>query len=134
MAILPSHPGIKISIVSNEAVLQEYEDDDGDAQPNVVNRYIEAISGADFGIRYHISEPWPPYTILLKYCIDQKRVGSEYAKLELHKPAPYVYTKEGARSVVNGERFLHKFCFAALTIGECSNCLQASLVLTFLRR
>ncbi|KAF3036906.1 hypothetical protein E8E12_003340 [Didymella heteroderae] len=89
MAILASRPGIKIIVVCNGAPLQEYEDDDAEDQDgSVVSTYIEAVSGAEFGVQWEITSPWPPYTILFECWLDQK----------------YSY--------------LHKFAFAALTVDD----------------
>lgn len=68
LAILPSQPGIEISVVCNGAVLQEYENDENkedEHNPTVVTKYIEATSGMDFGIRWHISPLWPQHSIPL---------------------------------------------------------------------
>jgi hypothetical protein len=81
MAILPSRPGIKISIVCNGAALQEYNDDEEEPNNNIVSKYIEAISGAEFGIHWKLTPPWPPYTVLLEYRLDQKYVAGTYCKL-----------------------------------------------------
>ncbi|KAF2622226.1 hypothetical protein BU25DRAFT_415384 [Macroventuria anomochaeta] len=118
MAILPSQPGIKISIVCNGAILQEYEDDDEEPNHAVVSKYIEAVSGAEFGIRWDVSSPWPPYTILFKYYLDQKKASDRYCRLENFKHPSYIYTEEGATSMVNGQGYLHRFAFAALTVDD----------------
>ena len=120
MAILPSHPGIKISIVSNGAALQEYNDDEEEPNNTVLSKYIEAISGAEFGIHWELTSPWPPYIVLLKYRLDQKRVGSTYCMPVHFKHPSYGGLHEGATTTTNGQSFLHKFAFAALTIGKFS--------------
>jgi hypothetical protein len=120
MAILPSRPGIKISVMCNGAPLQEYEDDDADDQDGtVVSNYIEAVSGAEFGVQWEITSPWPPHTILFEYWLDQKKVSGKYCKQVYFRHPAYVYLEEGASTVVDGQTYLHKFAFAALTVGEC---------------
>ena len=64
MAILPSRPGIEITVKCNGANLQEYEDDDDDPQPDVVTKYVEAVSGAEFGVQWEIIAPWPPHYLV----------------------------------------------------------------------
>jgi hypothetical protein len=118
MAILPTWPGIKISITCNGAILQEYNDDDDEPQPGTVTKYIESISGAEFGIHWDITSPWPPYTVLFEYFLDQKKASGKYAKSTCFKHPSFVHVEEGATSVVNGQGYLHKFSFAPLTIGE----------------
>ena len=122
MAILPSRPGIKISIVGcNGAVFQEYDDDEEKSQPNAVDKYVEAVSGVEFGIRWELTSPWPPYTILFQFEVDQKWVGGTYCKPENFKHPAYTGTHVGATAIVNGQGFLHKFAFAALDIGKYTN-------------
>ncbi|KAJ4311792.1 hypothetical protein N0V94_007773 [Neodidymelliopsis sp. IMI 364377] len=122
MAILPTSPGIKISIVCNGAILQEYNDDDDEPEPETVTKYIESISGAEFGIRWDITSPWPPYTILFEYFLDQKKASGKYAKPTFFKHPSYVYVEEGATSTVDGQSYLHKFAFAPLTIDDTGAC------------
>jgi hypothetical protein len=118
MAILPSRPGIKISIVCNGAALQEYNDDEEEPNNNIVSKYIEAISGAEFGIHWKLTPPWPPYTVLLEYRLDQKYVAGTYCKLVHFKHPSYSGLDEGVTTTTNGQYFLHKFAFAALAIGN----------------
>jgi hypothetical protein len=124
MAILPSRPGIEITVKSNGAALQEYEDDDDDPQPNVVTKYVEAVSGAEFGVQWEITSPWPPYTILFEYWLDQKKVSGKYCQQIYYGRPCYSHLEEGALAVVNGQEFMHKFAFAALTVGKSSPSLE----------
>lgn len=118
MAILPTRPGVKITVVCNGAPLQKYDDDDEETQPNVVSKYIEAISGAEFGVQWEIFSPWPPYTILFEYWLDQKKISGKYCKPAFFQHPVYIYLEEGASTVPNGQTYLHKFAFAALDIGR----------------
>ncbi|KAJ4986210.1 hypothetical protein SVAN01_08257 [Stagonosporopsis vannaccii] len=123
MAILPAHPSIKISIVCNGVALPEYDDNDQESQNDVISKYIEATSGAEFGILCELSSPWPPYTVHLTYFLDQKRACSKLIRSvknsssSKYKPS---YTKlvEGLTTASNGQTYLHKFVFAALNIDE----------------
>ncbi|KAF1928526.1 uncharacterized protein M421DRAFT_4995 [Didymella exigua CBS 183.55] len=91
----------------------------------VASKYIEAVSGAEFAVQWKISSPWPPATILFEYWLDQKKVGGRYCKQELYKRPAYIYLMEGARTVVNGQEFVHKFAFAALDVGtRCWICTR----------
>lgn len=118
MAILPSRPGIDISIVCSGVILQEHEDEDEEPNHAVVSRYIEAVSGAEFGIRGVITSPWPPHTILFDIYIDQKKASGAYCEQKRFKPPSCTFTKEGVTTVANGQTYLHKFAFAALTVGQ----------------
>ncbi len=130
MAILPSHPGIKVSIVCNGAALQEYDDEDDETQTHVVSKYIEAVSGAEFGIKCEVSPPWPPNTLLFIYYLDQKWVGGRYAMQISYNPPNWTCIEQGSRTIVDGQSYLHKFAFAALTIGKRFDKLGPRMVLT----
>lgn len=130
MAILPSHPGIKITIVdSREVAFQEYPDADADNSDKVVSTYIEATSGTEFGIRWEITSPWPAHTLLLYPYVDGKPVDGTYCLSDNYGRQPYVYTSFGARSMVSGERFIQKFAFAALDIGKHTNDENSQLLI-----
>lgn len=120
MAILPFRPGIEISIVCNGAVLREYDDDDDDEDlpAAVISKYVEAVSGAEFGIQWKISPPWPPYTVLFECWLDQKKASGKFCKPAFFKYPSYIYTEEGATTVLNGQSYLHRFAFAALEVGK----------------
>ncbi|KAF3035384.1 hypothetical protein E8E11_003543 [Didymella keratinophila] len=119
MAILPSHPGINITVKCNGVSLQEYDDNDADDQDDrTASKYIEAISGEEFIVQAKITAPWPPYTILLEYYLDRKKVGGNYCRQENYSHPAYIVRKEGASTVVSGQNFLHKFAFSALTVDD----------------
>ena len=95
MAILASRPGIKIIVVCNGAPLQEYEDDDAEDQDgSVVSTYIEAVSGAEFGVQWEITSPWPPYTILFECWLDQKYVSGICCEPVHFKNLPFIHLVE----------------------------------------
>lgn len=54
MAILEPHPGVNISVICNGAALHEYDDEDEDAQPATATKYVEAESGAEFGVQWEL--------------------------------------------------------------------------------
>jgi hypothetical protein len=120
MAILPSQPGIKVSIVdSRGTAFQEFPDDDAEHSDKVVSKYIEATSGSEFRIRWELTSPWPAHTLLLWFYVDSKCVGGVYCHQRKYGRVKYTDTQAGASSIVDGRNFLHKFAFAALDIGMC---------------
>ena len=122
MAVLPNHPGLQVSIVSDDGTaLREYPDNDAEPSDKVISTYIEATSGTQFGIRYELTSPWPIYTLLLYFYVDGRSVAGAYClESELHQPGPYTRTITGATFAVDGRKFLQKFAFAALDIGKCT--------------
>src|SRR5690242_904425 len=122
MAIVPAHLGIKISIVCNGAALQEYDDDDQEPHDTMVSKYIEATSGAEFGILCELFPPWPPYTVLLDYFLDHKWVWGTFLEPVNYK-RDFSHLEEGPETISNGQAFRHQFAFAALTVGMLYTCL-----------
>ncbi|KAF9693595.1 hypothetical protein EKO04_008533 [Ascochyta lentis] len=118
MAVLPSQPGIEVSVVCNGAPLHEYDDDEDAPIDTVVTKYVEAVSGAEFGVRWTITQPWPKFSLLFYAYVDRKLVNDAFATQEHFKEPSCSTTIKGADSMVNGQRFLHKFCFAALTVDD----------------
>lgn len=126
MAVLPLQSSIKVDIVCDGAVLQEYEDDEDAPNHQTVMKYVEATSGKEFGIRWTVTAPRPRCTILFDCFLDRKRISSKYAGLESFRCLPYTYTEQGAVSFKNGQSFVHKYAFSALIVGECSDSIQAA--------
>lgn len=124
MAILPAHPGINISTVCNGVALEEYTDDDEGTHTNVVSRYVEAISGAELSIKCELTAPWPPYSILLDYHLDQKWMCGNLIRSASYKAPYYSCIREGSKTATNVQTFLHNFTFAELTIGKLSSCVE----------
>lgn len=50
MAIHPDFPGLVAEVVVDGKPLREY-DDDGQAAPKTVTKYVEVVSDANFGVR-----------------------------------------------------------------------------------
>ncbi|KAF9693815.1 hypothetical protein EKO04_008287 [Ascochyta lentis] len=59
MAIHEDYPGLTVEIVANGAALQEYEDSTISATANTVIRYVEAVAGAEFAIKYSFGPSFP---------------------------------------------------------------------------
>lgn len=129
MAIVTARPGIKISVVCNGAALQEYDDDDQEPHDNVVSKYIEATSGAEFGILCELFPPWPPSRVLLKYFLDHKKVCSKFLR-PVNYTRNFKYLRKGSKSLGNGQVYLHQFAFAALTVGMLPTYLEVVNLLT----
>lgn len=59
MAIHPDFPGLKVEIVVQKKALQEHDDLDVCVDPMTTTRYLEAPSGAAFGMQYTFLEYFP---------------------------------------------------------------------------
>jgi hypothetical protein len=119
MAVLPHHPGLRVSIVSDDGTaLREYPDSDAEPSDKVISSYIEAKSGTGFGIRWELTSPWPVHTLLLYFYVDEEFVDAIYCDSNNYGRGTYARTQTGATSVVNGQELLQKLAFAALDIGK----------------
>ncbi|KAJ4339711.1 hypothetical protein N0V95_007705 [Ascochyta clinopodiicola] len=103
MAVLPSQPGIDVSVVCNRAALKEYEDDEDAPNDTVITKYVESISGAEFGVCCTTRQPWPKYTILFELWLDQKNTAGKFAQQKDFNTPSYRFTIEGATSKVNDD-------------------------------
>lgn len=57
MAILPDRPGLEVHVLLQGQELIEYQDEhDEEQMPHRVVRYIEAVSGAEFGVQFELKQ------------------------------------------------------------------------------
>ncbi|KAI4960146.1 hypothetical protein J4E86_001766 [Alternaria arbusti] len=71
MAILPEHPGLEVKICVRGQQLHEYDDDDKDAAPNTITKYIEARSGKEFSIVAEYRPPFPDHHDVLARVLEE---------------------------------------------------------------
>jgi hypothetical protein len=55
MAIHPDYPGLTVEVVVDDLTLTEYIDDTEAPPTDTVVKYIEAVSGANFAIRFVVA-------------------------------------------------------------------------------
>lgn len=118
MAIVPGVPGLKIEVVSNGTPLREYNDPDDTSPGNTVTKYVEAISGATFAIRYTID---PTFQYLhdaakLQMRLDGNKVFSRHIRKESHREHCEVF--DGCLSLENDKSYKRKFCFMEVSLGN----------------
>ena len=112
-------PGLHITLSSNGADLEEYEDEsDEEPQPNIISRYVEAISGCNFCVHFRAGPSFgltPPKDCLTcTVFLDGKSTISKI--FDLHDRHRGIYDKsiEGVDKNVNGNRMCETFKFADL--------------------
>ncbi|CAO2658837.1 Nn.00g065600.m01.CDS01 [Neocucurbitaria sp. VM-36] len=117
MAVLDDVPGLNVEILVGGRPLHEYEDDE-EASPKAVTKYVEAQSGAEFYLRSTFSAPFPTqYGVQMKVSVDGSSVRASYAKPEmLYKQ--HGYTQRGISYQENGQWFHRNYCFTPLSIVE----------------
>ncbi|KAF2004868.1 hypothetical protein P154DRAFT_518926 [Amniculicola lignicola CBS 123094] len=119
MAIIPDQPSLQVEVLVNGTPLQEYDDDEVEASPTSVTKYIEAKSGAEFAIRWTFTPPFPKNTVMLDIFLDGKWMRGVFANQKnFHGIAPYSYMITGAVHEVGKGWFERKFCFSKLTVTD----------------
>ena len=115
MAILPEHPGLEVKICVRGQQLHEYDDDDKDAAPNTITKYIEARSGKEFSIVAEYRPPFPDHhDVLARVCIDGVGMTWIRKRDELFQDEWF----RTYRSYQGGKRVKQKFTFAKLNISK----------------
>ena len=115
MAICDDHPGLKAQIVVDATPLQEYDDEAG---PNAISKYVEALSGKDFALKFTFTHPFPiQHGVEIRVSVDgeQSRVLS-YEPEELYNPEGHF--KRGVGFQKDGQWYRQNYRFTALNIGE----------------
>lgn len=117
IAITDTSPPVEVEILVNDVALQEYNDDDDDSvSAHTVVKYIEAVSGAEFAVRYRL-DPKPSHDVSVDISLDGKWAVSRIIQLS-HYPLAYIQkTITGVKSNKDGSWVLSKFSFSDLTIG-----------------
>ena len=121
MAVLSEVPGLTVTVDVAGEDLAEYDDDESDkSEPRTATKYVEAHSGANFGIATRIDAATfahPSDTIRLKMYLDGNFVSAWSLKQET--------LSRGRRTVMNytgqidGDREIRmKFSFAELQTSE----------------
>ncbi|KEQ87734.1 hypothetical protein M438DRAFT_342867 [Aureobasidium pullulans EXF-150] len=97
MAILDSLPGVKVTVVVDGEDLHEYQDTDMEDEENTVTKYVEAVTGANFAIKFKGSREleykgeYLSLEVLVDgLCIDRPLIGRERTR-----KGSYTYLSEG---------------------------------------
>lgn len=117
MAILHDCPGLKVEIIVKGEPLREWDDDE-EASPRAVTKYIEAQSGANFALKWRFSSPFPDdhgVRAVLKVDNDHRRKIDTEAR-ELHRPEGFY--KDGRRFLKDGQWYKGDYGFTALSVGK----------------
>jgi hypothetical protein len=128
MAILTDVAGLRVEVHVNGAACKEYDDDE-DPPPKTVTKYIEAVTGSEFEIKYFFGRPFPT-----KYGVESRIIidGLEADSL-LHSANSLLksggYKSEGALTIDHGKTLCSKFCFSDLRVGMIFDLFQCIYVL-----
>jgi hypothetical protein len=123
MVSAPELPGLEVTVEVAGEVLPEFEHDAPNANHSYLQHqvatYIESPAGTQFEIRTLYKAPYdPPLPIHVEIMLDGNYVQAPYLEPGGKEGCEgYKYGK--ATFMEAGEAETRKFCFAALTTGEC---------------
>lgn len=120
MAVSDVLPGVEVTIVSGNAKLKEYEDDDIEleGQERTITRYVEAVSGQEFEIHWRVDESveFLGDCMTFHIYVDGQRVMKRYTTdREVERRGFSLKRCKGYEVSATETR---RFCFAGLDIGE----------------
>lgn len=116
MAVTAALPGVTISVVAEDRVLQEYPDVEVKDNKNTTTRYIEAVSGQTFSLEFEVTKETPMLGTYLAFHVFVD--GTEVDELGLDTGHIRLYGDKG----ISQGRYLHggllqRYCFTDLNIG-----------------
>jgi hypothetical protein len=122
MAILSC---FQCQILVNGVALPEY-DDDNDATERTPNQpgltsvnYVEAISGAEFSVKYGLLSGWTlKEDLVWKIYLDGKHSQSKVKKTAMLVPGAISWVEEGVKVRISDDWYLRKYGFADIVLGK----------------
>ena len=131
MVVPDFHPGFKFEVVVDGEPLKEYDDKNEEVKARevseykasrTVSKYIEAVTGKEFGIRLSVGKPYEMdcSSLSFKVLIDGKVVERQILRSSLYEPdiGPWVTLVEGALSQNVDEATLTPFKFKNFLISD----------------
>lgn len=119
MAVLPSCPGLKVEVVVGNTPLVEYDGDgDEESRPNTSVKYVEAITGAQFAVKYYFDDTFrTSHGVKINSKLDGKVVSRRNCrKKDLVKMEGF--TVSSASSCIGGEWYTNGFQFSEISQGN----------------
>ncbi|KAK5680042.1 hypothetical protein LTS10_007990 [Elasticomyces elasticus] len=119
--IHPDLPGVVVTLDVDSQDLPEYDDDDADhLSSHTCVKFVEAISGAEFGvaIRFNAEQlPQPNDRLSLRIHFDGRSAGGRvFDARQMRQPTRY--TKQGVISNTDDGRVVQAMMFSELTIND----------------
>jgi hypothetical protein len=122
MAIHTDYAGLKVEIVVDGQPLPEYDDETNTAGSNVVTKYVEAESGAEFSVNFSFNETFPTsHDVGVDCSLDGRQVCSSYVR------RAKLLSEHGHKilglQVQEGKSWgLKRFRFSDLVVGKFLTC------------
>ena len=119
MAVLDEITGLTVQIIVKKRQAQEYDNDEEEASPNTVTKYIEAQSGAKFGVKFRFSNEFDAkHSILADIYLDGKSAESHVYDKDRGRPERNRdHCINGVSECNEGSYFKRKFSFSQLKTG-----------------
>ena len=97
MAILDSLPGVEITVVVDGEDLHEYQDTDMEDEENTVTKYVEAVTDANFAIKFKGSREleYKGEYLSLEVLVDGLCIDTPLIGRERTRKGSYTYLVEG---------------------------------------
>ncbi|KAH7389623.1 hypothetical protein DE146DRAFT_791630 [Phaeosphaeria sp. MPI-PUGE-AT-0046c] len=132
MAITDTFPAVKAEVLISGVALQEYEDDDNSISAKTVIKHIEAVSGAEFAVRYKVDGK-PKYAIRVDLFLDGKKATGNVLQHYLFTSGSHENTVTGVNSNQGGKWLLSKFSFSDLRTVDSAGRVVADQLMKDLR-
>jgi hypothetical protein len=116
MAKTKTGPKVEAEILVNGVALQEHDDEDDRGGANEVIKYVEAVSGTTFVIRYTFNER-PKHDVSIHIALDGKWVVTKLPRLERFHDGYLQGNVTGVNSNETGRWMLSEFSFSDLKTG-----------------
>ncbi|KAF2117495.1 hypothetical protein BDV96DRAFT_685221 [Lophiotrema nucula] len=137
MAIfLDKLPGVKVEIIVNGQSLTEYDCDEEIAEADTVTKYVESQSGAEFAIKFTVTDPKPESFLTVEYFIDGKSTTGNLVWQERYQhKSTHHSTHRGIRTRQGSKVYEQRYCFSELktddsAIGNAGEELKSALAKT----
>ncbi|KAF2840592.1 hypothetical protein M501DRAFT_1009862 [Patellaria atrata CBS 101060] len=122
MAVIKGIPGLEISVVVDNDVVEEYDDEEAVRARKSVTKYIEAKSGAYFAVKVNMTNKLQiskKYAVIVNIRMDGQSVKSTFFKAAEYKNANGNSTLLNGVTVHEGSQCVFKkFCFSDVAIGD----------------
>ena len=118
---MPILKDLDVVVCVNNIPLKEYVDNDEEQFSNTASRYIEAVSGAEFGVRVRFSSGSSISIhegIKVVIFLDGEDVAHRFCR-PTGSPSGRQYYFDGSSKYEKGKRMKQKFKFSEISISIC---------------
>lgn len=131
MAILPSEPGLEVTIQANGGNLPEFDVDDtllhendrdqDDTPPEKkLKRYVEALLGSTFSIQFVLDDSFSARPdVSIAVALDEKDIHVPHCSISINEEThKEIWVVKGNQSTQNGKNYIQLLQFSELATSE----------------